>query len=247
MYINGIGSHGVIFQIGGNHQNVTNTTDITSPRIESLVSHNVTLKDLRHNSNRWGQLPMDEIDVFDVASYFNASTPDGTWYKQTTSGDTPEPRIDFCLISASAPDGSSHNMSVLFRLRNAGELRQLTEARYLYGGRGADAFFDDIWVLSIPSFTWTKIYQGESPRFGHSCHRVGNRTMITVGGATNDDWDDPPCDWETKGVGVFDLSDLIWGSGTPFSSLFVFILYRILSRKTLSGSKSCSDSRDVFH
>ncbi len=36
--------------------------------------------------------------------------------------------------------------------------------------------------------------------------------MITVGGATNDDWHDPPCDWETKGVGVFDLSDLVWGS-----------------------------------
>ncbi len=36
--------------------------------------------------------------------------------------------------------------------------------------------------------------------------------MITVGGATNYDWNDPPCDWETKGVGVFDLSDLVWGS-----------------------------------
>ena len=37
---------------------------------------------------------MDEIDIFDVASYYNASTPDGTWFKQKTSGDTPDPRID---------------------------------------------------------------------------------------------------------------------------------------------------------
>lgn len=53
---------------------------------------------------------MDEIDIFDVASYYNASTPDGIWYKQKTSGDTPIPRIDFCLVLASAPDGSSHNV-----------------------------------------------------------------------------------------------------------------------------------------
>lgn len=53
---------------------------------------------------------MDEIDIFDISSYYNASLPAGTWYKQTTSGDTPDPRVDFCLVVASAPDGSSHNM-----------------------------------------------------------------------------------------------------------------------------------------
>ena len=36
--------------------------------------------------------------------------------------------------------------------------------------------------------------------------------MITVGGAANDDWHSAPCDWATKGVGVYDLSDLVWGS-----------------------------------
>ena len=53
---------------------------------------------------------MNEIDIFDVSSYYNASVPAGTWYKQTTSGDTPAPRVDFCVVAASAPDGSSHNM-----------------------------------------------------------------------------------------------------------------------------------------
>lgn len=53
---------------------------------------------------------MNAVDVFDVASYYNTSAPDGTWYRQSTSGDVPETRIDFCLILASAPDGSSHNM-----------------------------------------------------------------------------------------------------------------------------------------
>ena len=31
---------------------------------------------------------MDVIGVFDVSSYYNNSTPDGVWYRQTRSGDT---------------------------------------------------------------------------------------------------------------------------------------------------------------
>lgn len=110
IYIDDIGSHGIIVQIGGNHQNVTNTTGITSPRIENLVRQRLTVQELKILADRCGQLPMDEIDIFDVASYYNDSTPDGTWYKQKTSGDTPNPRIDFCLVLASAPDGSSNNV-----------------------------------------------------------------------------------------------------------------------------------------
>ena len=53
---------------------------------------------------------MDELDIFDVASLYNSSTPDGTWYKQKATGDIPPARIDHCTIVASAPDGSSHNM-----------------------------------------------------------------------------------------------------------------------------------------
>lgn len=53
---------------------------------------------------------MDQVDIFDVASYYNASTPAGTWYKQRATGDIPTRRLDHCLMSASAPDNSSHNM-----------------------------------------------------------------------------------------------------------------------------------------
>ena len=62
------------------------------------------------SANSLHQVPMNEIDVFDVSSYYNASVPAGAWYKQTTSGDTPAPRVDFCAVVASAPDGSSHNV-----------------------------------------------------------------------------------------------------------------------------------------
>lgn len=57
---------------------------------------------------------MTEIYVFDVTSIYNISTPDGVWYKQIATSqnvtDVPKPRIDFCLVAASAPDASSHNM-----------------------------------------------------------------------------------------------------------------------------------------
>ncbi|KAL9070535.1 MAG: hypothetical protein Q9161_004832 [Pseudevernia consocians] len=152
-------------------------------------------------------LPMTEIDIFDVASIYNSSTPDGVWYKQSATNqnatDVPSPRVDFCLVVASAQDLSSHNI-------------------YMYGGRdGANPpnYFDEIWVLSLPAFTWTMIYSGISPRFAHTCHLVGNRTMLTVGGVAAASQiqgfysaNPPTCDWEMKGVGVYDMSDLVWGS-----------------------------------
>lgn len=104
----------------------------------------------------------------------------------------------------------------------------------MYGGR--DPFyntpFDDVYVLSLPSFTWTMLYNGTSPRFGHTCHLVGNSQMLRVGGSlTNDKWaimnipstameinnstlntTVAKCDTETNGVSVFDLTQATWGS-----------------------------------
>ena len=36
--------------------------------------------------------------------------------------------------------------------------------------------------------------------------------MVTVGGAANANYTAMPCDWEVKGIGIFDMSDLTWGS-----------------------------------
>lgn len=83
----------------------------------------------------------------------------------------------------------------------------------MYGGRGANQkFFDDMYVLSLPSFTWTKLYEGTSPRFGHSCHLRNGRTLLTVGGIVNFNLTRQDCDWEYRGVGVMDISTLTWGS-----------------------------------
>lgn len=90
----------------------------------------------------------------------------------------------------------------------------------MYGGRDASSnYFDEVWVLSLPSFTWTQVFKGISPRFAHNCHLAGNRTLLTVGGVASitqksgqPDKNCGPCDWETKGLGVMDLTDITWGS-----------------------------------
>lgn len=68
-----------------------------------------------------------------------------------------------------------------------------------------------MWVLSLPSFTWTKLYEGKSPRFGHTCHQVAERTLLTIGGIVDFNYSNN-CDWEFKGIGVMDISTLTWGS-----------------------------------
>ena len=108
-YVSGIGDNGILVQIGGYQQSITNTTD--SFNTGDPVSNSSSMRSkMALLADCLVQVPMNEIDVFDVSSYYNASTPDGTWYKQITSGATPDPRVDFCLILASATDGTSHNM-----------------------------------------------------------------------------------------------------------------------------------------
>jgi hypothetical protein len=93
----------------------------------------------------------------------------------------------------SAPDNSSHHI-------------------YLYGGIDpiTNKAYDDVLILTLPSFTWTNVWPiGESPRWGHNCHVAGKRQMLTVGGNMTSG---PRCDWQVKGVAVWDLSSLTWGS-----------------------------------
>jgi hypothetical protein len=131
--------------------------------------------------------------IFDVGSYMRNNS-DQLWYAQNATGEIPEPRAHFCSLMVSAPDNSSHNI-------------------YLYAGQGPNqTMYDDMYVLSVPSFVWTKVFAGSSPRFGHTCHQVGDQ-MITVGGKGKlGDAQDIPCDWETAGLAIFNLSSLQWGS-----------------------------------
>ena len=135
---------------------------------------------------------LNEIDVYDIAS--------SVWYKQATNGTAPSIRVDPCAVAASASDGSSINV-------------------YLYGGQnllpaGQQVQYDDMWILTIPSFTWIKVDQsGQStppPRAGHTCN-IWDSQMIVVGGYVGN----ISCD---VGVYVFDASELKWqNSFTPLN------------------------------
>lgn len=90
----------------------------------------------------------------------------------------------------------------------------------MYGGRDAsNNYFDEVWVLSIPAFIWTRVFAGENPRYSHTCHLVGNRTMLTVGGVGDVAQTQgsrfgmmSQCDWEEKGVSILDMSNISWSS-----------------------------------
>ncbi|KKY27429.1 putative cell wall anchored [Diplodia seriata] len=148
------------------------------------------------------------IDMSTVSLCDSFMDENVTWYNQSTTGDIPDPRMDFCTLpfEKDAKDNSSINI-------------------YIHGGYdpGTSTLFDDMYILSVPSFTWTRVYSGRAGRFGHSCNAAGLRQMVVAGGArdaslyavetTGDvpDLNDTMCD-DGLGVSLFDLSNLTWGT-----------------------------------
>ena len=129
---------------------------------------------------------MNEVDVFDIAT--------SSWYKQATSGETPEIRVNPCAVVAAAPDGSSYNV-------------------YMFGGQsllpaGNQTQYNDMWILTIPSFTWIQVDTSSQSvpyaRAGHTCN-IWNGQMVVVGGYVGTELS---CD--SPGVYVFDTSNLKW-------------------------------------
>ena len=53
------------------------------------------------------------------------------------------------------------------------------------------------------------MFTGTSPRYAHTCHRVGKRQLLTSGGQSKND---RQCDWERKAVAILDVPTLAWGS-----------------------------------
>lgn len=131
---------------------------------------------------------MNVIDVYDVGS--------STWYRQSTSGAYPILRVNPCAVAFSAPDGSSTNI-------------------YMFGGQnlipyGNQTQYSDMWILTIPSFTWIQVdTKGQSVppgRTGHTCN-VWNGQIIVVGGYTGPPSNGLGCD---SGFYVFNATSLQW-------------------------------------
>lgn len=126
---------------------------------------------------------MNEIHIYDIAT--------STWYIQLASGPTrfgvPKPRQQLCLTLAPAADNSSYNI-------------------FMYGGGQNNRFggYDEVWILSLPSFVWVKAYEGSNGTVGASCHLYKQRQMLITGGRRSDNRD---CHVFWK---IYDITDGAW-------------------------------------
>ncbi|KAK4231534.1 autophagy-related protein 3 [Podospora fimiseda] len=122
------------------------------------------VQDLKGNGTVIGQ-PMDQIFLYDVLS--------SKWYTQNATGHVPQMRRRFCAGAVWAQDRSSYNI-------------------YLYGGAGLPpdtAGFDDVYILTIPSFQWVKMdpttegnTTGARPHHTLTCNIIDNSQMLVLGG-----------------------------------------------------------------
>ncbi|KAK6520886.1 hypothetical protein TWF506_001129 [Arthrobotrys conoides] len=125
------------------------------------------------------------------------------WYTQRTNGTPPENRFwSGCSVLVASQDKSSYQIIV-------------------YGGANNEQTFGDVWALSIPSFTWTKLSDdidsnvAAAPRYGPSCSLMKKHTMVVFGGNRVIDgstYNFPRCDNNGRLAFFFDLNLLEWSS-----------------------------------
>lgn len=131
---------------------------------------------------------MTNIDIYDIANE--------TWHTQSTTGG-PGALTRGCAVMQPAPDYSSFNI-------------------YWYGGydglnaKDVSYWSDEMWVLSLPSFTWNKVAEGRSDmaRAGHKCVMPYPDQMMVIGGTTAQDSSGYPC--VTDIVQLFNVSSATW-------------------------------------
>ncbi|EGY20877.1 uncharacterized protein VDAG_02401 [Verticillium dahliae VdLs.17] len=142
-----------------------------------------------NRSREEGDEFMSTIEIYDIAN--------DTWYRQATS-EAPTARTRACAVVASAQDRSSFNI-------------------YYYGGYpGVDPkveMNDEVWVLSLPSFTWTMLSEGKPGRGrnGHKCFMPYPDQMMVIGGMTSEAGDNLEC--LTGLIQIYNLTSGQWMDG----------------------------------
>lgn len=160
-------------------------------------------------SNLNGYTPGQSLRSFSQLTIYDPAS--GKFYNQTATGNIPESRIEFCATGINSTNQ--------------------TYEIFMYAGWGSNLGsaalpFDEIYILTLPAFEWIKVqYSPAHPRHGHSCHTVGNRQMLVIGGVdsladtlsstaiTLDEATFATADQFTQGLAIFDMSALTWSSG----------------------------------
>ncbi|KAK1751333.1 hypothetical protein QBC47DRAFT_329977 [Echria macrotheca] len=153
--------------------------------------------------------PLDRIYLFDIANT--------KWYSQMATGRIPENRRRFCAGATWAQDQSSYNI-------------------YIYGGAGFPpdtTGYDDIYILSIPSFQWIRgPYPADSnstgpyPKSMMTCNVVNNAQMLVIGGTYSNDTTymcDADVVWgeHSMDLGKQNPQDAIWALFKPNLTTYV--------------------------
>jgi hypothetical protein len=109
------------------------------------------------------QADMSAIGVYDIATH--------TWWNQTATGDVPSPRSGMCSVVSTVADETGFNIA-------------------MFGGYHDGGAFGDLYILSLPSFTWIGTdaqdpQQGAGQSLGQAsmgCGMYRNTEMIMFGG-----------------------------------------------------------------
>ncbi|MCJ1465552.1 hypothetical protein MMC07_004170 [Pseudocyphellaria aurata] len=105
-------------------------------------------------------IELETISIYDPSSR--------QWFNQTTTGNIPQRRKEFCLAGIASNNG--------------------TYEIFMYAGWGGDLGksaipFDEIYILTLPAFHWLKVdYPPQQPRHALTCHAVGGSQILTIGG-----------------------------------------------------------------
>lgn len=124
----------------------------------------------------------------------------------TAGGDKPSPRAHYCSVVSSTADDSSFQMIIY--------------GGYLLGQRS----YSDVFVLSMPSFTWVRINDNGNPdrnlgekragRRFHTCELYGDRQMLVLGGditLTNDiSANNVSCNSSYAAIAALDTTTFTW-------------------------------------
>jgi Kelch motif len=169
------------------------------------------------------KLAGETLVSFNHVFFFNPIT--GEWQNQSTTGAVPTPRRRACSVGVPGDNGTYEVRALMNNIL----LLWLTELSqiFLHGGSILPAArnfktvpqavidLDQVWVLSLPSFTWYKSnYEPADARFLHTCDVPGNpprRQMVVVGGMVPElEYNLEPRDPWPQGLGIFDLTEMQW-------------------------------------
>lgn len=139
-------------------------------------------------NNATGPEFMESVSVYDVEN--------DTWFSQPTTGNTPPQLAGFCTVVTYEAEPNSYQI-------------------YVYGGyNGVDLYGDinpDLYILSVPSFHWTKATPPRPDplggRWGHVCVTPYPDQMFVIGGQGS--YKDPKLT-QGKIVEFLNMSSLTW-------------------------------------